>query len=136
MNNTFLMRRRERIPERTGNLDNLLSRKSPGGNYTIKRLPFDQLHGQEMDAIRFLDRVDGDNIGMVELRERLGLTTKTRQPLRILPHVGGQYFERHVASELGVGGAIYLAHAACPKRRKNLMLTESCAWGQSHVCAL
>ena len=116
MHDAFLMRRRQRIPQSAGDLDDLLEGKPACADEPVKRLTFDELHGQEVDAVGFLDRVDGDDVRMVELGEGLRLATKTREPLRILRHFGGQDFERYVAAEFRVGGAIHLAHATGAKR--------------------
>ena len=73
--------------------------------------PFHQLHGQKVDAVGFLDRVDRDDVRVVELGERLGLPSKAAEPLGIPRHLGGQHLEGDVAAELRVVRAIDLAHA-------------------------
>ncbi len=88
-----------------------------------------------MDAAAFLHRVDGDDVRMVELGEGLGLATKAPESLGILRHLGGQYFERYVAAEFRVGGAIDLAHAACAQRRLDFVRAEFRARSKSHPCA-
>jgi hypothetical protein len=49
---------------------------------------------------------------MVKLSEQLRLALEARQALAVLDEGGGQDLDRHVAAELGVLGAIDLAHAA------------------------
>jgi hypothetical protein len=92
------MRGRERVAERAGNLDDLLDREPAGGNEAGEWLALDQLHGQEVDAVGFLHRVDGDDVRVVELGEGLRFTAKARQPLRILRHPGGQHLKRYVTA--------------------------------------
>jgi hypothetical protein len=65
-----------------------------------------------MDTAAFLHRVDSDDVRMVELGEGFCLTAKAPQTLRILSHLGGEHFKRDIATELRVGGAIHLGHAA------------------------
>src|ERR1039458_830740 len=89
----FSCRGRERVAERAGNLDDLLDREPAGGNEAVEWLALDQLHGQEVDAVGFLHRVDGDDVRVVELGEGLRFTAKARQPLRILRHPGGQHLK-------------------------------------------
>ncbi len=113
MHDAFLMRCRESVAQRTGNLDDSLDWEPACWDKAVEWLPFDELHRQEVNAIRFLHRVDCDDVRMVELGEGLRLTTKAREPLRIVCHLGGQHLEGHVAAEFRVGGAIHLAHAAC-----------------------
>ena len=54
MHNAFLMRRRERVAQRTGNLNDLFNREPGRGDQAVKWLPFDELHSQEVDSIAFL----------------------------------------------------------------------------------
>src|ERR1022692_3156373 len=123
----LLMRRRQRITQRTGNLDDLLDRESTCGNEAIEWLALDELHGQEVDTVAFFHRVDGDDVRVCELGKGLRLTAKTREPLRIVRHFGGQYLERYVAAKFGVGGTIDLTHTARTERRLDFIRAESCA---------
>jgi hypothetical protein len=70
----------------------------PAGMRAVEWLALDQLHGQEVDAVGFLHRVDGDDVRVVELGEGLRFTAKARQPLRILRHPGGQHLKRYVTA--------------------------------------
>ena len=54
------------VGERNGDLEDSVDRQATLGYRLRKRLAFDQLHGQEMDATGLLDRVDRDDVGMVE----------------------------------------------------------------------
>ena len=49
---------------------------------------------------------------MIERRQDLGFALEARHALGILREAGGQHLDGHVAPELGIGGAIHLAHAA------------------------
>ncbi len=71
-----------------------------------ERRPLDQLHHQRV----VLDAVDGGDIRMIEGGEDLRLAREARQPGRIRGQGGRDQLDRNVASELGVGGAIHLAH--------------------------
>ena len=126
MHDAFLMRRSQRIPQSAGDLDDLFEGKPACADEPVERLTFDELHGQEVDAVGFLHRVDGDDVRVVELGQSLRLAAKARQPLGILRHLGGQDFECYVAAELRVGGAIHLAHAARAERRQDFIGAEFC----------
>ena len=89
MHDAFLMSRRQRIPQSAGDLDDLFEGKPACADEPVERLTFDQLHRQKVDAVAFLDRVDGDDVRVVELGEGLGLATKAPEPLGILRHLGG-----------------------------------------------
>ena len=58
------------------------SRQPALGDEPVERLALDELHGQEVDAVGFLDRVDGDDAGVVERGERLRLALEALEPLR------------------------------------------------------
>ena len=75
-------------------------------------MALNQLHGEEVDAVGFFHGKDGDNMRMIERGHRASFTPEPRQSLWIAGHLGREYFQRHVAPEFGVGGAIYLAHSA------------------------
>jgi hypothetical protein len=51
------------------------------GDDAVEGLSVDELHGEEVDAARFLDRVDGDDAGMVERGEGLRLALEAREPI-------------------------------------------------------
>ena len=59
--------------------------------------------------------------------------SKRRQAVRIAGEVIGQDLHRDLAPELGVAGAVNLAHAACPDRRDDLVRAETRAGGQRHA---
>src|SRR5271163_2762761 len=107
MDDAFFMRRRQRVAQRAGKLDDLFEWESASGDQAVERLTFHQLHGEKVDAVAFLDRIDGDDVGMVELGKGLRLAAKAPQSLGILRHLSRQYFERYIAAELRVGGAIH-----------------------------
>jgi len=84
-----------------------------------------ELHGQEVDAARFLDGVDAHDARVVERSERLRLAPETLDALTALRHLGGQDLERHVPAELRVGGAVDLAHPAGADRGGDAVVRES-----------
>src|ERR1035438_5058249 len=96
MHDAFFMRGRKRVAQHTGNPAALLDREPACRNKAVEWLPFDELHRQEVNAVGFLHRVDGDDVRMVELGERFGLTAKAREPLRIVSHFGGPHPESYV----------------------------------------
>ncbi len=51
MHDAFLVRRRQRVPQSTGDLDDLLEGEPASQDEAVERLTFDQLHGQEVDAV-------------------------------------------------------------------------------------
>ena len=74
---------------------------------------------------RLLDGVDGDDAGMIEGGEGLGFALESREAFGVVPERGRQDFQRDVAAELRVGGAIHLAHAACAELLQDLIVTST-----------
>jgi len=90
----------------------------------VEGLTLDELHGQEVDAVRLLDGVDGDDPGVVEGGQRLRLPPEALDPLRARGHLGGQHLKGHVAPEPGFGGAVHLAHPARADRGGDAVVGE------------
>ena len=69
---------------------------------------------------------------MIERREHFGLALKPRQPLAIVSDIGGQHLDRDLALQLGIPGAIDLAHSAGAERRYDFVRTQLSAGRQGH----
>ena len=82
---------------------------------------------------RLDDPVDVRDVRMVERREHLRLAFESRQPLGIVGEQVGQDLERDLAAQLGVAGAVDLAHAARAKRASDLIGTEPGAGCERHM---
>ena len=111
-----------------------ISRKRASGNPcsrqdAVERLPLDQLHRQEMHVRRFVffNRVDRDDARAIEGGEDLGLTLESREAVGVAGDVGRQHLQRDVAAELGVAGAIDLAHSASAQLGEDFVVAEGLA---------
>ena len=82
----------------------------------VERPPFDELHRQEGNAVGFFNRVDRDDVGMVERGNRLRLALKAAEPLGVGRRHQRQDFQGDDPIEPGVLGRINLAHATAPER--------------------
>ena len=87
-----LMRRADGVGERDGIGEDPIERQSARRNERVEGPPFDELQGEERNAVRFLDRVDGDDVGMIQRSDgaRLALESFTavrvhRQPSQAAP---------------------------------------------------
>src|SRR5690606_27651886 len=83
-----------------------------------------------------LHAVDLGDVRVVELGEQLRLALEAREALGIGDEAGGQDFDRDVAFELGIVGAIDLAHPAFAELGGDLVGTEADAGGERHGGAL
>ena len=111
MHDPFAMRHCERVRKRAGDLHDLLDGQSALGNAMVERLPFHQLHGEEVHAIGFFDGINRDDMRVVERREGASFTLEAREALRVARHVRRKNLQRDFAPELRVGGAIHLTHS-------------------------
>ena len=84
----------------------------PSRNQAIERLALHQLHREEAHAAGLLDRVDGDDVRVIERGDGLGLALEALRGARGRGHVGGQHLERDVAPSFVSVGAIDFAHPA------------------------
>ena len=76
-----------------------------------KILPVDQLHD---DRVAF-DPVNRRDVRMIERSERLRFAREAQESVCVLREKLRQHFDRDVAIELGVPGAIDLAHPPEPR---------------------
>jgi len=102
----------QRISDGNGQIKEPLAPEPTGWDDLIQAPALDQAHDQEVDVICRFDFVDGDDVGVVHGRQRLGLPLKPLQSFGIAGHFFRQYFDRHFAPQLGVLGAVNLTHTA------------------------
>ena len=72
----------------------------------------DELHHQRAQAAALFESVDRRDLRMVQRREDLGFTGKSREAVGVVGDRVGQDFERDLATELRVARPIDLPHAA------------------------
>ena len=101
--------------------------RSPGA------VPLDELHGQEVQTRALLDRMNGDDVRMVERRDDACLAFEALAPLRIVGKRRRQDLDRDFASKPGIARAIDLAHAAFTEVRENFVRAELAACVKRHV---
>jgi len=102
--------------ETTRDLDGDLGRLANGQGARLEalaqRLALEQLHDREDESFVHADIVNRQDVGMRQGGHGLGLALEPRTALRISGDARGQYFDRDVAIEPAVAGAIDLAHAS------------------------
>src|SRR5262245_37720734 len=91
----------------------------------LERLALHQLHRNERLSLKFVDIVDGADVGMIERRSRPSLTPKPFQNLLILRQVRWQEFEGDSSPELDVFGLVDHAHATRSKLLKDTVMRNS-----------
>lgn len=101
-----------RAGEGQGQVEELVALEAVLWDEPVKRLARDVLHRQETDAFSFLDRVNRDDVGVGESRDRFGLTLKAFGATGMRGELGRQDFERDLALEPNVLGQVDLPHPA------------------------
>ena len=77
-----------------------------------ERLPFEQLHDDEVLPLVLLDGVNRADVGMVQRRGGASLALEALERRRVLGQLGGQELERDAAAEARVLGFVDDAHPA------------------------
>jgi hypothetical protein len=126
----LLVRRGQRVGQRDADVEYLPQRQSAGGEDTVKAVPLDQLHGQKMRAVVFLDGEQRDDVRVVEGGDGPGFALEARQPVGVAGHRGGEHLERHLAVKGGVHGQEDGAHAALANQPLDAVVRQRLAWRQ------
>ena len=72
----------------------------------------DEFHDEEAGVMGCFESVDAGDAGVLQRGQGAGFAVEAGQPLRIPGHFGGENLDGDVPAELGVAGAVHLAHAA------------------------
>ena len=102
----------DRLLDEPEMLRGLIERHAPGWNALGKRVALDELHRNEINVLELFNGVDGNNVGMLEGRNRLGFARKTLAPAGVTRELLGQHLDSDLTVELGIAGAIHIAHPA------------------------
>ncbi len=138
MDDALLVGGGERLRERDGDLEDALQGHPAFGNHVREPLALDELHGEEVNAPGLLDRVNGDDIRMVEGSERLRFALESLQALLGARQLGRQDLEGYVPLELGVLRPVHLTHTAFTQLGGNAIVQQRLAdhAGADHAVAV
>ena len=92
-----------------------------------ERRTFHELHDEGVGRAAGLEAVDLGDIGVIELGEELRFALESRQALLVFRERRGQHFDRHLALQARVGGAVDLPHAALAELGGDLVGAEAAA---------
>jgi hypothetical protein len=93
----------------------------------LQRLALDQLHRDEVDAVRVPDLVNGDHAGVIERGGGPRFAQKPLPRLGILQLVRRQHLDRGLPPEHRVARAVDLAHASRTEPRNEIVLFQRTA---------
>ena len=104
----------------------------------MKPSPYSTLEGEDAGWVnrrvtRFLQTVDGGDVRMVQRGQDLGLTLEAGQAVGVISKHVRQDLQRHVPVQLGVTGAIDLAHAARSDEGGHFVRAEAGTGAEGHI---
>jgi hypothetical protein len=97
----------------------------------FERRPLDELH---RNCVR-LEPVDLCDVWMIERGQHFGLELESAESLHVARELGRQDFERDVAVQPGIAGAVDLPHSAFAQFGQDFVRADSRPWGQGHEFA-
>ena len=121
----FFVRRRECRGDGRSQLHHAFDRETAPVDERVERPAIDQLHRQEVGVAILLDRVDGDDVRVVQCGERARLAAEAFDALRVGGDFRRKHFEGDVAPEGRVGGAVDGSHSAATDEGLDGVATES-----------
>ena len=107
--------------------EEVVEQQAAGRDQVREGLAVDELHGEEVGAVRFLDRVEDDDIGVVERRDGAGLALEAGEAFGVAGEVGRQDLQGNSAAELGVFGGVDGSHTAFTKEGGDSVVIEGLA---------
>ena len=132
MHDAALVRGVERVGDLRGDGQRLDERNRAAREPCLEVFALDQFHDEDGRSSAVLEAVDGGNVGVIQCRECPRFTLEACAALRISGGIVRQDFQRDVALQPGIAGAIDLAHAARAEPRTDLVWTETSARGEGH----
>jgi hypothetical protein len=97
-----------------------------------ERVTLQLLHDQEVDRPFLAHVVEGADVGVGELGDRLRLAFEALQSAGVTSHGLHEDLERDFPVQLGIPRAVDLTHAPCTAGSKDLVASETVACFESH----
>ena len=125
MDDPFLVGRRQRIGQRNADAQKGFDRDPGRLNHSIERHPLHQLHGEKVDPLGVLDRVNRDDVRVTQRRYRARLPPEALEPVGIVGHLRGKHLERHVPPQRGVRRPVDFPHGPGAQTLDDSVVRES-----------
>jgi hypothetical protein len=110
----------------------VISQSSTPSEPRAQRVALDELHRDERRGVRLTDLEDGDDVGVIESRERACLVPEPAEAIVIALSGGRQKLDGDLAAQLLVEGSVDDAHPAFadavadPIPRRNQQAGQAC----------
>jgi hypothetical protein len=89
-----------------------------------QRFSADEFHCEELPSARFVDAVNGGDVGMIQGRQNAGFALEPRHAVAIVTEGFGQKLDRNAAAQLRIHGPIHFAHATGSQMADYFELSE------------
>ena len=106
------------------NCKQLFERQRFSAEQMLQRLSFQQFHGDEMLAVRFVDLVNRADVRVIERGGGKGFALESFSGRGIILHFRGQKFQRDMAAQLEVFGFVDHTHPAAAELRQNAVMRD------------
>ena len=136
MDDALLVRRFERLGDLLRDRQRLVDRDRPARNALRQVLALDEFHHQRTDTVGFFETVDLRDVGMIQRCEGLRFAREPCEPVGVARERVRQDFDRDVAIQLRIAGAIDLAHTPGPKGGKDFVRAKACAGVEGQTAAI
>src|SRR6476659_10722040 len=120
MNDSALVRFRERLCRLLAYLDDLFEIERPVGKSLGKRFALDVLHHDVRIASRFAYLINRGDVRVIELRSHARFSQESLLHRFVFDMPRRKHFDCYGAMKLRVVAFKYLAHAACSERAANI----------------
>lgn len=124
MGDSLVVRGRHRFSQREGDVEEVVESKAPFAQSSLQSRSFHPGHGQKVQSFSLVDRIDGDDVGMVELGQHLSLALETRQSLGVACQRLGEHLEGYGPLEPFVLSLEHLSHCAASGEMQNPVVKE------------
>ena len=129
MNDSFFVRRLQRVGHLRGNPQRFINRDRTSLDALGQRLSRHEFHHQKAISRRLLESVDGRNVGMIQRRQHARFALESRHSVRLVAEGFGKELDGHTSPQLRVGGLIDVTHSPAAQVRRNLVV---CELGSNH----
>jgi hypothetical protein len=127
VDDAVLMRRVEAVGDLHGQLQQVFGREGLLAQVMLERAALHQLHDDELLAVVLADVEDGADAGMIQRARQPRLALEAFGRARLRQQRRGQEFDRHLATEPGVLGAIHDTHPPATELVENAVVPDVAA---------
>ena len=117
----------QRIDNLGSQLQQLFGGERLAADSVLERLSLQQLHGDEVLAVRFVNLMNSADVRMIERRGGKRFSLKAFTSSGIILHIGRQELQRDMAMQLEVFGFVHHTHPAATELRENAIVRDCLA---------